>query len=241
MSTMQRQPGQTFVTSRAGHSSVFSQPNQTSIMNHITTGRGYNDQSKFIQPGQSTFMQTRQQEEVQLLKHVITKLCDKLREYQSEFGSKKNFLAKEQQEVDDIINLIKVREAGADKAGIDAIEEHEEGFEKLLGGHIIGPLISEYENHLKAQSREISILKTALRQQNDAQRELMTDNETLVKNLAVKQREYLKLIEETRENVGLLENVNESNSESPEKSGEGSQNMRERVHLLTEENHILFE
>ena len=49
------------------------------------------------------------------------------------------------------------------------------------------------------------------------------------------------LAKETRENVGLLENMNESNSESPEKSGEGSQNMRERVHLLTEENHILFE
>lgn len=39
----------------------------------------------------------------------------------------------------------------------------------------------------------------------------MTENETLVKNLAVKQREYLKLIEETRENVGILENLDGSN------------------------------
>ena len=69
----------------------------------------------------------------------------------------------------------------------------------------------------------------------------MTENETLVKNLAVKQREYLKLIEETREHVGILENMNESNSESPDKNVEGGSNMRERVHLLTEENHILFE
>lgn len=68
----------------------------------------------------------------------------------------------------------------------------------------------------------------------------MTENETLVKNLAVKQREYLKLIEETRENVGILDNMNDSNAESSEKN-ESGQNMRERVHLLTEENHILFE
>lgn len=26
----------------------------------------------------------------------------------------------------------------------------DDGFEKLLGGHIIGPLITEYENHLKS-------------------------------------------------------------------------------------------
>ena len=49
----------------------------------------------------------------------------------------------------------------------------------------------------------------------------MTENETLVKNLAVKQREYLKLIEETREHVGILENMNESNNESPDKNVEG--------------------
>ena len=45
----------------------------------------------------------------------------------------------------------------------------------------------------------------------------MVENETLVKNLAVKQREYLKLIEETRDNVGILENMNESNADSAEK------------------------
>ena len=71
-------------------------------------------------------------------------------------------------------------EKSPDKGEAEAIGEYDEGFDKLLGGHIIGPLISEYENHLKAQSREITTLKTALRQQNDTHRELMTENETLV-------------------------------------------------------------
>ena len=80
--------------------------------------------------------------------------------------------------------------------GVDAIED--DGFDKLLGGHIIGPLVTEYENHVKSLTREVAHLKTALRSQNDSQRELMTENETLVKNLAVKQREYLKLIAESK-------------------------------------------
>ena len=51
MSTLNnRQHAQnTFASSRAGHSSMLSQPNQTSIMNHLTTARGYNDQ---VKPGQ---------------------------------------------------------------------------------------------------------------------------------------------------------------------------------------------
>jgi len=77
--------------------------------------------------------------------------------------------------------------AAAEKVdGADVIDEINDGFEKLLGGHIIGPLVSEYESQLKTLNREISTLKIALRTQADTQRELMTENGTLVKNLAVK-------------------------------------------------------
>ena len=44
-----------------------------------------------------------------------------------------------------------------EEAGID------DGFERTLGGHIIGPLVSEYENHIKVLNREVSTLKMALR------------------------------------------------------------------------------
>ena len=68
----------------------------------------------------------------------------------------------------------------------------------------------------------------------------MAQNETLVENLEVKNREYLKLVEETRDHVDLLENLNQSNDGQEGKS-ESGQTMRDRLHLLTEENHILFQ
>ena len=67
----------------------------------------------------------------------------------------------------------------------------------------------------------------------------MVQNETLVENLEVKNREYLKLVEETRNHADILENMNESNDDQEEKQESGS-TMRDRLHLLTEENHILF-
>ena len=71
------------------------------------------------------------------------------------------------------------------------------------------------------------------------QKELMSENEKLVSSLEVKQREYLKLIEETRGNALAMEHLG---AEEPEKSdGIDKDNSKERIHLLTEENHILFE
>ena len=66
----------------------------------------------------------------------------------------------------------------------------------------------------------------------------MSENEKLVANLEVKQREYLRLIEETRINVTALEQLG---AEDPTDNNDKDSTSRERVHLLTEENHILFE
>ena len=41
----------------------------------------------------------------------------------------------------------------------------------------------------------------------------MAQNETLVENLEVKNREYLKLVEETRNHADILENMNETNDD----------------------------
>ena len=79
-----------------------------------------------------------------------------------------------------------VKAAAAKVDSEDAGDVIDDGFERMLGGHIIGPLVSEYENHIKTLNREVSTLKLALRSQADSQRELITENETLVKNLAVK-------------------------------------------------------
>ena len=61
--------------------------------------------------------------------------------------------------------------------------------------------------------------------------------------MEVQQREYLKLIEETRDNADLLIMRNAGGAGVPG-NPEGVDEVRElrqRIHLLTEENHSLFE
>ena len=48
-----------------------------------------------------------------------------------------------------------VKAAAEKLKGEDVIDEINDGFEKLLGGHIIGPLVSEYENHMRTLMWEI--------------------------------------------------------------------------------------
>lgn len=69
----------------------------------------------------------------------------------------------------------------------------------------------------------------------------MTENEKLVSNLEVKQREYLRLIEETRNNISALEMLGADEPENNVDNSESAGNSKERIHLMTEENHILFE
>ena len=117
-----------------------------------------------------------------------------------------------------------------------------DGFAQLLGGHTIGPLVKEYEDHIAALTKDIKTLRLTIGQQAEIHRELMTDNEKLVANLEVKQREYLRLIEETRKNAADLELLG---ADEPEKNAgvddDSKDVSKERIHLLTEENHILFE
>lgn len=76
-----------------------------------------------------------------------------------------------------------------------------------MGGHIIGPLVTEYETHIKTLTRDVNMLKLALKSQRDAQRDLMAENEQLTMNLNIKTREYLKLIEETRDSIEILDQI----------------------------------
>lgn len=75
---------------------------------------------------------------------------------------------------------------------------------------------------------------------------LAKENDELTQRLEVQQREYLKLVEETRDNADLLIMRNSASSGGPGAPGnpEGIDEVRElrqRIHLLTEENHSLFE
>ena len=108
-----------------------------------------------------------------------------------------------------------------------------------MGGHTIGPLVQEYETHIQALTKDLRVLRNTVASQAEVHKELIAENEKLVASLEIKQREYLRLIEETRSNHAALE---ELGAEEPSTAvGQDDSNLRERVHLLTEENHILFE
>ena len=85
------------------------------------------------------------------------------------------------------------------------------------------------------------MLKSTVGQQAEIHREIMSENEKLVANLEVKQREHLRLIEETRVNVTVLEQLGADDPAPNNAADNSADNSRERIHLLTEENHILFE
>lgn len=59
-------------------------------------------------------------------------------------------------------------------------------------------------------------------------------------NLDVKQREYLKLVEETRDNVEILDQIRDGSLGGNKNDDDQENSLKERIHLLTEENHILF-
>jgi hypothetical protein len=73
-----------------------------------------------------------------------------------------------------------------------------------------------------------------LKKQLDREKDIFNENEKLGQELEVKQREYLKLLQETRDNVDLLAMVNDGGKVG---ETEGYKAMKERIHLLTEENH----
>ncbi len=68
---------------------------------------------------------------------------------------------------------------------------------------------------------------------NDHLRLVTQENEEMATRLEVQQREYLKLVEETRDHADLI----------AMKGGDGEEvrDMRARIHLLTEENHALLD
>lgn len=70
---------------------------------------------------------------------------------------------------------------------------------------------------------------------------MVRENEELSNRLEVNQREYLKVVEETRDNADILAMKSGSFQKQEHDGGDDLKELRERIHLLTEENHVLFE
>jgi hypothetical protein len=99
--------------------------------------------------------------------------------------------------------------------------------------------VSEYETQISLQADEIKSLRFHLKKELDREKELIAENDRLAEDLEVKHREYFKLLSETRDNADLLTLLGDSSKQS--ENGESYKMLKERIHMLTEENHILFE
>lgn len=114
-------------------------------------------------------------------------------------------------------------------------------FAAMLSSHLLGPLFMEYESSLKQVERDLKNKKLEVQRQGEEMNLLIKENEELSNRLEVQQREYLKLVEETRDNADLLAMRTGSLKQGNESGVDEVKELRERVHLLTEENQVLFE
>lgn len=71
---------------------------------------------------------------------------------------------------------------------------------------MLAPLFEEYETHIQKLNSEVRCLKLDVSKLQDSQQSLIKENEDLSMKLSVKQREYLKLVQDTRRNVNVFDN-----------------------------------
>jgi len=149
----------------------------------------------------------------------VEKLVSKLKEYQAQF------------------HLPEVQ-LGPDPECGSAFDYQGGELAAVMSAHLLGPLFLEYESALKQLEREVRGKALETQKQAEEIRALVRENEELAGRLEVQQREHLKLVEETRDNADLLAMRTGSLKSAGE---EDTRELRNRVHLLTEENHVLFE
>jgi chromosome segregation ATPase len=101
----------------------------------------------------------------------------------------------------------------------------------------------EYEGTIRQFERELRDKTMEITRQGEEMRSVIKENEELAQRLEVQQREYLRLVEETRDNADILamRSLGANGEGSPRGSFDEVKELRERIHLLTEENQALFE
>lgn len=211
------------------------------------------------------WFKAKQTEEVNHLKGVIGALCDKLKTYQSQFGKGDPTLqTREEIAVEKIIESGKAEsQQTSEQQKMQQVSSKQleadldQGFVRLVDGHTVGPLIKEYEKTISRYQNEMETLRREVRDSREEQRKVIEENSNLVSQLEIKQREYQRLVEETRNHIDVLdqtgaissqnnENVDQTLLKQQEDLGTGTSlvtpaEWKERTHLLSEENHILFE
>ena len=74
----------------------------------------------------------------------------------------------------------------------------------MLNAHLLAPLFLEYESQIRLLNREVKQKSSETSRLAEELKLMVKENEDMHSRLEVQQREYLKLVEETRDNADLL-------------------------------------
>ena len=74
----------------------------------------------------------------------------------------------------------------------------------MLNAHLLAPLFLEYESQIRLLNREFKQKSSETSRLAEELKLMVKENEDMHSRLEVQQREYLKLVEETRDNADLL-------------------------------------
>ena len=74
---------------------------------------------------------------------------------------------------------------------------------------------------------------------------IILENIKLREDLEVSKREYLKIVEESKSHIGVITRPNDGQNEEADAAGEASaeeiMELKNRAHILSEENQVLFQ
>ena len=74
----------------------------------------------------------------------------------------------------------------------------------MLNAHLLAPLFLEYESQIRLLNREVKQKSSETSRLAEELKLMVKEIEDMHSRLEVQQREYLKLVEETRDNADLL-------------------------------------
>lgn len=158
---------------------------------------------------------------------IVDRLSTKLKEYQLELHRPES----------EFHLLMSPPNLDSADASLQALESHH-----LLSTYLLGPLFMEYESMIRIYDRDVKNKSMEIQTQGDEIKLLVRENEELLQRLDIQQREYLKLVEETRDNADLLAiKTGSLKSTGNNFNGGGPgidevRDLKERCHLLTDEN-----
>lgn len=132
--------------------------------------------------------------------------------------------------------------------GDPALRERDMELTNQLSLHVLGPLFQSYEAMVAQLQTEVAQTKFLLKTQLEDCQLVVLENEKLRDQLEIAKREHLRLVEENRDHASVVRGnkaKEADGSEATDKAGVASSDeiidLKNRAHLLSEENQALFQ